>query len=422
MSDARKPIDLLLRGAAQVASPAWDSNLPLQGARMSELVTVSDGSVAVHAGRIVKVGPAAELDREFHAETVVDASGCTVTPGLVDPHTHALFVGSRDEEFEARIRGRSYAEIAAAGGGIQSSVRAFRAASPEELSRALDRHLHTFLEHGTTTVEVKTGYGLDYRHELGGLEVLAGRRRKGPPWVIPTFLGAHAIPAEFAQQRTAYLRLVIETMIPEAAEEAEFCDCFCENGAFDVAEARQVLLAGKAAGLRPKLHAEEFSCLGGAELAAEVGAVSADHLMAVSDRGIAAMRDAGVVAVLLPSTTLFLGLNSYAPARRMIDAGVAVALGTDFNPGTSMTPSLPLVMTLACTMLRMTPAEALVAATRNAACALGRGDRIGDLAPGRHADLVVWSVPNYRFLAYHFGVNHVREVVCAGKVAYRRPG
>jgi imidazolonepropionase len=360
-----------------------------------------------------------------------------VTPGLIDAHTHLLFAGSRENELLLRQRGAGYLEILAAGGGILSSVAATRAASVEELSAHGRAWLDEMLGHGATTIEAKSGYGLDLDTERRLLEIAFEIGREGPVDVVPTFLGAHAVPGEFRSRpdgTEAYVRSVIQTQLPAIAALgiARFCDVFCEQGVFTADQSRRVLEAALELGLSVRLHADELAPSGGAELAAELGAYSADHLTAPSDEGLAALAAAAeawaaggtgarpVVAVLLPATTWFLMSEHWAPARTMIDLGIPVALATDFNPGTSPTPSLPLVMTIACLNLRMTPAEALAAVTVNAAWALGLEESVGSIEPGKQADLVVWRVPTVNQLPYWPGGDLVRTVVKRGRVVLSR--
>lgn len=382
---------------------------------------IRDGAMAVAGERILWVGRARELRRAVAVEggtRLLEAHGGTVCPGFVDSHTHLLFAGSREAEFAARSRGASYQESAAAGGGIQSTVRATREASPEELFRLAWDRLAACLCHGSTTVEVKSGYGLTPESELTCLRVIRRLAEAHPADVVATFLGAHALPPEFASRRAAYVACVVEEMLPAVAAGglAEFCDVFCEEGYFTPAESERILRAARDRGLRAKIHADEFGASGGAEVAAAVGAVSADHLLCVTEDGIRALKAAGVVATLLPGTASFLGLGRYAPARAMLAAGLTVALATDFNPGTCMTESMPLIMNLACTQMKMSPEEALQAATVGGAAALARAATVGSLRPGKQADFLVLDCPNSLHLAYHFGVNPVRTVVKRGRV------
>lgn len=411
---ARNTLELLVVHAGELVTFAGEG--PRRGPAMSDLGIVSDGAVAVRKGRIVEVGSTRDLARKYVARNRVDARGALVTPGLVDPHTHLIFAGTREHEFEMRLRGASYMEIAQAGGGILSTVDRVRAASRQELARDARTRLRRMLQHGTTTAEVKSGYGLTTAHEVKMLEVV--RDLDEDVDCIPTFMGAHEIPREFRGKREEYVDLVCREMIPAVAKLARFCDVFCEAGVFTTDDTRRILETAREHGMAPKVHAEEFENTGGAELAAELGAVSADHLMAISERGIRALRGAETVAVLLPGTSFFLGSGRYAPARKMIESGVAVALGSDFNPGSSMTFHLPLVMSIACTQMKLTPAEAWCATTLNAAYAVGAGSEIGSIQPGKKADLVVWDAPNHRMVPYHYGVNLAKTVIKNGRVVH----
>lgn len=396
------------------------ANRPRAGKEMQELGILPDAAVAIHNGKIAQVGSSREILERWQGESI-DASGSLVSPGFVDPHTHPVFAVSREEEFEMRVRGATYQEIARAGGGIRNSVRRLRETPKDALKESVRGRLNRFLSLGTTTVEAKSGYGLSIVDEVKSLEILSELGRELPIDIVPTFLGAHEIPDEYREDREGYIRLIIEEMIPQVAKRnlARYCDIFCEEHVFSVEESRRILEAAQKAGLGLKLHAEEFVALGGAELAASLHATSADHLVAISDSGIDAMKRAGVIAVLLPATSFFLAKSRYAPARHMIDSGLAVALSTDFNPGSSMTQSMPLVLTLACLYLKMTPAESWVATTINSACAIGLADRVGSIAAGKQADLVLWNAPNYRYIPYHFGDNLVSLVIKKGKVSVK---
>ena len=394
---------------------------PRRGAAMRELGLVEGGAVASAAGRVLAAGPESDVMASVETgpgTTVVDADGGVVTPGLVDPHTHAVFAATRESEFAMRVEGATYEEIAEAGGGIRSSVRSLRDASPELLRENGRATLDRMLEYGTTTAEVKSGYGLSLESELKMLRVTSELEDTHVVDVVPTFLGAHEFPDEWRDDREGYVEHLIDDMMPAVAAEklARFCDVFCEEGVFTVEQSRRVLTAARAHGMEPKLHADELHAAGGGELAAELKAASADHLVCVSDDGIAALAASGVVAVLLPGTTLSLGRTGFAPARKMIEAGVPVALATDCNPGSSMTESMQIILALASMMLRMTPEEALVAATVNAAAALRAGDVLGSLTPGRQCDVVIWEVDDYRAIPYHYGVNLVAAVVKRGSV------
>ena len=383
---------------------------------------IEDGAVAIRDGKVVAVGPTAELAPRFEARTTISARDRVVTPGFVDPHTHLVFPATREDEFEMRLAGKSYVEIAEAGGGIRNSVRKLRAATKDELLTRARRHVARAIEYGTTTMEIKSGYGLDTVSELKTLEVIEVLRWEGPLDIVATFMGGHEVPDEFRGRKADYIDLLIHEMIPQAAETgvASFCDVFCEAHVFDVDETRTILLAARNAGFRLKLHAEEFEPIGGAKLAAELGAVSADHLIAIDDEGIEAMAASDTMAVLLPGTSFFLGMERFAPGRKLVDAGVPVAIATDLNPGSSMTESMQMVMSLACLGLKLTPTEAIAAATRNAAYALDLGEEVGRLRAGLQADVLIHDVPNHRCLPYHYGVNHVETVIKKGRIIHQR--
>ncbi|MGE3616956.1 MAG: imidazolonepropionase [Gemmatimonadales bacterium] len=382
---------------------------------------VPRAAVAWRGERIGWAGPEADLPAEWAGEERLDAGGAIVVPGLVDCHTHLAFGGWRAEEFELKIRGAGYLEIARAGGGIASTVARTRAASSEHLAERCLGHLAAMLELGVTTVEAKSGYGLDFDQELRLLEVYAEVARRVPQRLVATLLAAHTIPPEYRDRRADYVALVIDRIIPEAARRqlAVFCDVFVEDTAFTPAEGRAILEAGKRAGLRPKLHADQITDTGGAGLAAEVGAASADHLERASVAGIGAMAASGVVAVSLPLASLYLN-QPVMPARRFIEAGVPVAVATDFNPGSAPSYHLPLAMMLASTLQRMTPAEVLKGVTIHAARALGLEGAVGSVAPGRRADLVVVDAESVEHWLYHFRANAALMTIAAGQVVSKR--
>jgi imidazolonepropionase len=389
----------------------------------AEIHAIPDAALAWERDRVRWVGPRAELPHEFHRARRFDAGGGLVVPGLVDCHTHLAFGGWRAEEFEQRLLGRSYLEIAAAGGGIARTMRLTRAAGDAELAARSAGFLREMLALGVTTVECKSGYGLDREHELRLLRLYRRLSGTQPVRVVPTFLGAHVVPPEFRDDRAAYLALLIDDLLPIIGRErlAAFCDVFVERSAFSVEEARRLLTAARAVGLGAKLHADQLSAGGGAELAAQVGAVSADHLECASAAGIAAMARAGVVAVNLPLASLYLG-QPPAPARKWIEAGAAVAVATDFNPGSAPSYHLPFALTLACTLQRMTPAEALKGATIIGARAVGLEADIGSLEPGKAADFAVIDAPDVTHWLYHLRPNACRATVLAGSVAWTAPG
>jgi imidazolonepropionase len=435
---------LLIENAAEIATLA--GGLRRGAAQDDAAVLAAPGGdpgseaapeIACWEGRILAIGPRAELERALEGGGYplsrfarLDAMGGAVTPGLIDPHTHLLFAGTREGELVLRQRGAGYLEILAAGGGILSTVAATREASVDALEEHGRRWLGEMLANGTTTIEAKSGYGLDLATELRLLEVAHRLGAAGPVDVVPTWLGAHAVPPEFRSRpdgTEAYVRSCIDDQLPGVAAQgrARFADVFCEAGVFSADQSRRILEAAARLGLQPRLHADELAPSGGAELAAEIGALSADHLAAPSAAGIdalarAAESDHPVVATLLPATTWFLMHDDYAPARKLIERAVPVALATDFNPGTSPTASLPLVMTVACLELKLSPTEALAAVTINAAHAIGRGDDIGSIEPGKAADLVVWRVPTHRQIPYWPAADLVRTVVKAGRVVLER--
>lgn len=421
--------DLLLHSAAQLCTVPPHAGGPQRGVRLGDLGLIEDGALAIKDGRILAVGKTAELRATFRAACEMDVSGKVLCPGFVDPHTHLIWMGDRAAEFERRIAGATYMEIMAAGGGIMSTVRATRAAPVEALVAAARPRLNRMLAHGATTVEVKTGYGLETEAELRQLEAIVTLDRSHPATLAPTFLGAHAVPAEYQGRADAYVDLIIQEMLPAVAEKARalglsrppFCDVFCEEGVFDLAQSRRILEAARALGFPLKIHVDEFKPLGGTALAVELGAISADHLVATSPAEIALLGTAETVAVSLPCTPFGLGHHEYTPARALLEAGAALALATDCNPGTAWNESMPFVIALACRYLQLTPAQALVAATLNAAFALGMGERVGSLTPGKVADVLVLDAPDYRYLGYRFGTNPVAGVIKAGRVVVEAP-
>jgi imidazolonepropionase len=377
-----------------------------------ESAVLARAAVAVSNGKIAAVGPEAELVKLYPDSERVRCGGRVLTPGFVDSHTHAVFGRWRADEYALRSRGVPYMEIARPGGGINASVNDLRERSEDELMELTRPRLREMLRHGTTTAEVKSGYGLRTEDELKTLRVIRRLHQEGPLDLIPTFMGAHEFPPEYRAMRSTYVDIVTQEMIPAVAEEglAVFCDVFMEPGVFSGLETRRILTAGLEHGMIPKLHADELENSGGAELAAELGAASADHLGEISDEGIRALVRGETVATLLPSTLFFLGRKQYAPGRRLLDMGAKVALATDFNPGSSPSPSMPLVLTIACSQMGFDPLEALVAATAGGARALRLEDGRGTIRPGVPADLVLWDAPDYREIPYRFGVNLVRAV------------
>lgn len=377
-----------------------------------------DVAIAIRDEEIAGIDSPESLQKQFPQAARIDGEQCWAFPGFVDPHTHPVFYKTREKEFEMRIQGKSYEEIAAAGGGIRNSVRVLRQASFEELATLAVSRIRRFLEYGTTTIEAKSGYGLSVEDELKSLRVLKKVEKLLPITIVPTFLGAHEVPDEYQSNREKYIDLIVKEMIPQVAEEklAVFCDVFCEKNVFTVPESERILLAAQDYGMQSKLHADELFQTGAAELAAKVGAISADHLLKVSDQGIADMKAAGVVPVLLPGTAFFLRKPDYAPARKMIENGMPVAIATDFNPGSSMTQNMQLILTLSALYMGMTPEEVITAATLHSARAIDMAEKAGSLTVGKKADITLMDIPGYKYLPYHYGVNHVRKVIRHGTV------
>jgi imidazolonepropionase len=414
--------DLLITGLAEVATPLGSGSRA--GDDQGRIARIADAELLLRDGRIAFVGTRDERRHRF-GELVdtprLDGEGGTAVPGFVDAHTHLPWAGSREVEFLERLAGRSYQEIAAAGGGILSTVRSTRAAGRDEILSAMLRRLDWMLACGTTTAEAKSGYGLSLPDETKQLEAIREAAGRHPIELVPTLLAAHETPPEHREDRARWIEIICEEIVPAVAERglARYCDVFCERGVFSSEESRRVLESGIRHGLAPRLHADEFADSGGAELAAELGAHSADHLMAVSEKGIAALAASGVTALLLPGTSFFLRKHQYAPARRLVEAGVPVAIATDCNPGSSHTESLPTIAQLAAIELGLTIEESLVAMTLNAAATLGLASEIGSLEEGKRADVVVLDAPNLMHLAYHYGVNPVRSVLKSGREVYR---
>ncbi len=418
-----KKATLLIKNIGQLITMAGPA--PRLGYQMKDLGLIENGAVAVAGEEILAVGKSEEIEGRVNlAEgcSVIEAAKRVVTPGLIDPHTHPVFSKTREKEFEMRIEGKSYMEIAAAGGGIRASVRDLRETEYDDLMRKTIKHIDSLMSYGVTTIEAKSGYGLSTESEIKQLEIIKDINETHPADLIPTFLGAHEVPDEYRDNRSKYIDLVINEMIPLVVKKglAEFCDIFCEEGVFNIDESRQIMQAAADRGLKLKFHADELASTGGAELAAEMGAISADHIVFVSDEGIRAMAEAGTAAVLLPGTCFSLNSSRFAPARRFIDAGVTVSLSTDCNPGSSFTESLPLMTTLAALHYKMTAAESISATTVNAACALDRGGKIGQLLTGLPADIVIWNMNDYRELPYHYGINPVNTVIKKGKIIIGR--
>ena len=413
---------LLITNCKQLVTLAGPAR-PRVGAELRELSIIRDGAMLVSDGRIDRVGSRQQIESTIDSNAqVVDAGGRIVLPGFIDAHTHPVFAGTRADEFEERATGVSYQEIAARGGGIQSTVNHTRAASVDDLIARGKRYAQWFLRGGTTTVEAKSGYGLSLEDELKILRAIRALDEQTPLRYVPTFLGAHTFPTEYRSRPDAYVSLVIDEMIPRVAREklAEFCDVFCEQNVFTTEQAWRILSAARCHGFGLRIHADQLSLSGGATLAAELGTATADHLEHTNEQGIAAMKEAGVQPVLLPGSVYALRSSRYPAARAMIDAGLALVLATDFNPGSSPTPSMLMVLSLASTHLKMTVAESISAATVNAAYSLNRGDKVGSLEPGKIADFVVYDCDDYRELGYFFGVEHAQNVYANGQLVYLR--
>ena len=411
-------MQLLLKNIKQLVTVAAGGKPWKSGAEMRNVGVVENANVLIEDGIVQWVGGKGESPTNLLDDaTVFDAEGLVALPGFVDSHTHMVFAGSREDEFAMRAEGKTYQQIAEQGGGILSTVWATRAATKKELKKLASRRLDAMMQHGTTTVEIKSGYGLDEQSEIKMLEAIAELREEHFMTIVPTFLGAHAVPPEFRERREEYIKLVCERMLPYIARRglAVFCDVFCELGYYTPEESRHILKTAHGLGLKLKLHADELAASGGSVLAGELGAVSADHLEHIDDEGMRQLERGGVVGVLLPGVSFFLG-HGFAPARKLIDAGVPIAIASDFNPGSCMSFSMPLMLTIACTQMSMTPEEALTACTLNGAAALGMSDRVGSIEVGKQADIILYDLPNYRHLPYNFGVNHVKHIIKNGTI------
>jgi imidazolonepropionase len=413
---------LLLTGCSQILT--MRGAVPRRGNALGDLAIISNGALLISNGRIAAIGPSRQIERltESRRSKKLDLGGQVVLPGFVDSHTHLIFPASRAAEYEQRIAGATYEQIASKGGGIRSTVNALRRASPELLKERARRFLQEFAAHGTTTLEAKSGYGLDWKNELKILKILTELQQEQPVEIVRTFLGAHVVPPEFRGRPNAWIDLLTRRLIPAVAKAglAEFCDVFCDKGAFTVAQARKVFAAGSACGLLPRMHAEQLANTGAARLAVELKAASADHLEKINSADISALARSNVVCTLLPGCCFHLGLAHYAPARKLIEAGAIVALATDFNPGTSPTVSMPMILSLACTQMRMSPAEAIAAATINPAYSLRLHDHIGSLDVGKYADLAAFDVADYREIPYYFGVNLCTLAMKRGAVIHAK--
>jgi imidazolonepropionase len=415
----KREVDLIVRHCGQLLTLESPTEEPRRGKALSEIGAVRDGTLAVSNGRVVAAGPSdSVMARVRPAEgcAEIDAQGAVVMPGFVDCHTHTVFAAYRLDEYEQRVRGVPYAEIAKAGGGIAKSVADLRTTDEDTLFEVSLGRLEGCLRHGSTTIEIKSGYGLDLENELKQLRVIRALSRACPALIVPTFLGAHAVPPEYRNRREDYIQLVIHEMIPAVVEEglAEFIDIFSEVGVFETAEAERILRAGIAAGLKARVHADELYDTSSAGMAVRIGAVSADHLKRISRDGMSRMADSSVIGVLLPGTSFGLPSLDFAPARDMVDRGMAVALASDFNPGSSPSESMPMMIAIACSHMKLSPAEAISAATYNAAFVVSREREVGSLGPGKRADFIVLDCEDYREIPYRFGVNPVRRVFIEG--------
>lgn len=416
-------IDIVVWHCKELVTASNPSGRPKVKGEMDELTIIEDGAMAVAGDRLVFVGGTSDLVKKIQwddsTSRTIDASDRVVMPGFVDPHTHAVFGGSRVDEFVQKLKGATYLEILERGGGILKTVGETRRLSPEELATVSRNNFDNMLLHGTTTVEVKTGYGLDRDSELDMLRAIRLLQQSHRLEIVPTFLGAHAVPPDYKNKPDEYVGIVLDTLA-EARDYAEFCDVFCEQGAFSLDQSRRILTAAKKKGFGLKIHAGQFNDLGGAELAAELGATTADHLEEISDEAMERMAAKGIIGVLLPAVTLFLGEDRYAPALALMRSGVPLALATDFNPGSCPTENMQLVIALACIRMKLTPEQAINAATINAAHAVSRGSEVGSLEVGKKADFIVLRLPSYSYLPYRFGINHVDMVVKGGEVVVDR--
>ncbi len=417
---AQNKAELLIYNAKELLTLS-SREKPRCGSEMNDPGIIKGGAVAVDEGKIIGVGKSEDLLRQYQVSEKIDACNRVVMPGFVDPHTHPVFYHTRENEFEMRVMGKSYVEISQTGGGIRSSIASVRSATEEELYQLARKRIMRMISCGTTTLEAKSGYGLSTESELKMLRVIKKLKETLPVEIVATFLGAHEFPVEYKDNREEYIRILIEEMLPAVAKDnlAEYCDIFTEEHVYTIDESRTILNRAKELGFRIRMHADELKPIGGSELAAQVGAVSADHLGAASPQGIKAMKEKGVIPVLLPGTIFSLGLSNYAKARDMIDSGLPVALATDYNPGSCNCDSMQFIITLATLQMKMTVAEAITASTINAACSLERGNSKGSLEAGKDADILIMDMPSYRYLPYHFGSNNAETVIKKGKIIYQ---
>ncbi|MFA7057571.1 MAG: imidazolonepropionase [Candidatus Cloacimonadales bacterium] len=413
-------VDKIIINANQLITVSG-GNRPRVGKEMSNLGIITDGALAIKDGLIVAVDTTDNILDYYKAGEIIDANDKVVMPGFVDPHTHPIFVHTRENEFEMRIAGKTYVEISLAGGGIRSTIATTKDAPQALLYNLAQQRIRNMISCGTTTMEAKSGYGLDTESELRQLKVISMLRESEKIDIVPTFMGAHEFPAEYKDNHQGYIDILTKEMIPAVAESglAEYCDIFTEEHVYSIAQSREILKCAKAHGMKLKMHADEIKAIGGAELAAEMGCVSADHLGAASEAGMKAMADKGVIATLLPATIFSLGMTSYANARKMIDFHTPVALASDYNPGSCNCDNMQFVITLACLQMKMTPAEAIVASTINAAHAIGMAAKVGSLEVGKYADVLITDMPSYQYLPYHFGSNNIKEVYKKGELIHK---
>lgn len=409
--------DLFVQNIGQLVTVAGASQKPKTFHRMDEIGIIKDGAVVIRDGNFIDIGATRKLKKKHHSKDtkIVDAAGKVVLPGFVDSHTHAIFGGDRTGEFVQRIQGETYLEILKKGGGILSTVENTRKLKIQNLAELSRKHLDTMLLHGTTTVEIKSGYGLDIKSELKILKTIQCLQKSHHMDIVATFLGAHVIPPEYKHAPNSYVNLICN-MLPKVKPYATFCDVFCDEGAFSVKQSERILKTAKALGFRVKIHTNEFKDLGGVSLAIQLDTISADHLDNIKQRDIVRLKKSNIVCVLLPGVPFFLMKNTYAPARKMIENGVPVALATDFNPGTCPSENMQMIITLACLKMGMTPAQAINAATINAAHAIGMAHRLGSIEVGKQADMIILDIQDYHQLPYYFGINHVKTTIKKGRV------
>ncbi|MEA1971790.1 MAG: imidazolonepropionase [Candidatus Cloacimonadota bacterium] len=412
-------VDLIIKNAKQILTIQGSEKARIKK-EMDNLSIINNGSVVIQNDKIVWVGKDENLSKEYESENIIDAKNKVVMPGFVDPHTHPVFKDTREKEFEMRIKGKTYVEISKAGGGIISSIKGVRDSSEDELYKLAKSRIEKITKLGTTTLEAKSGYGLNTESEIKMLRVIKRLNQSLPIDIIATFMGAHEFPPEYKEDKKGYIKLIKEEMLPIVKNKnlAKYVDIFTEEHVYNIEQSREILQKAKSLGFKLRMHADEIEPIGGAELAGELGAISADHLGATSDAGIKKMYENNVIATLLPGTIFSLGMQSYARARDLIEAGVPVALATDYNPGSCNIDSMSTIISLGCIQMKMTPAEAIVASTFNAACALEMQDQIGSLEVNKKADIIVLDIPSYQFIPYHLGSSCVETVIKNGEILF----